>query len=111
MVLDPTPSDRLKDLTERFERYDGKAFIGDAAWQHIEGEAGPTMAVFIEKYVRRPISEIDKHAHELLDFAISREEQSFVLQFGTGDERVTWRVNRHEDQRLASENGDSQEPE
>jgi hypothetical protein len=48
LVLDPTPSSRFDDLKAAFEQYNGRAYIGDDAWRHIETEAGPTMATFVE---------------------------------------------------------------
>ncbi len=56
VVLDPTPNPRLSELQAEFEAKGGHAYIGDAAWQHLESEAGDTMAKFIERYVRVPIS-------------------------------------------------------
>ncbi len=58
VVLDPTPNHRLTELSEQFVRSGGTVYIGDDAWAHLEGRAGPTMAVFLEAYVRRPIAAI-----------------------------------------------------
>ena len=52
LVLDPTPSHRLDDLSAAFRAVGGEAHIGSAAWEHIEARSGPTMATFVEKYVR-----------------------------------------------------------
>lgn len=59
LVLDPTPSSRLDDLTAEFEKYGGCAYVGDDAWQHLETKAGPTMSVFVSKYIREPLKEVD----------------------------------------------------
>lgn len=62
LVLDPTPSTRLDDLVAEYQRFNGLAYIGDEAWKHLEEKAGPIMGVFIEKYVRTPLREVDtKH--------------------------------------------------
>ena len=58
VVLDPTENNKLTDLQAAFRRHGGEAYIGDDAWGHLEAEAGPTMANFIERYVRRPVGEI-----------------------------------------------------
>lgn len=58
VVLDPTENSKLTGLQAAFRRHGGEAYIGDDAWGHLEDEAGPTMAAFIERYVRRPVGEI-----------------------------------------------------
>lgn len=58
VVLDPTPNHRLQDLSRAFKAAGGLVYIGDAAWEHLEGRAGPTMAVFLENYVKRPVADI-----------------------------------------------------
>jgi hypothetical protein len=55
IVLDPTPSSKLVQLTTAFRKAEGEVYAGDAAWAHLEEAAGPSMAVFLEKYVRAPI--------------------------------------------------------
>lgn len=72
LVLDPTPSQRLSDLSRAFEEVKGKVYVGDDAWTHIESQAGPSMAVFIEKYVRQPISQLTQHEDSLLDLTARR---------------------------------------
>ncbi|MEX0697513.1 MAG: hypothetical protein WEB85_06865 [Dongiaceae bacterium] len=111
MVLDPTPSSRLTDLAAEFRKYGGDAYIGDEAWQHIEAEGGKTMATFIEKYVRRPIEQIDKHADELLNLAISAAEDksTFSISMGNRKQSHQWEIARREDPSLAS--GSEDEPE
>jgi len=55
VVLDPTPNVRLTELQEVFRANGGEAYVGDAAWEHLESEAGEVMGRFLEQYVRRPI--------------------------------------------------------
>jgi DNA mismatch endonuclease Vsr len=92
LVLDPTPSSRLDDLKAAFERFGGRAYIGDEAWQHIEAEAGTTMATFVEKYVRRPIAALDEHSMELLDLyvAAERDQSAFRFRLGSGPGAHEW---------------------
>ncbi|NJP06442.1 MAG: restriction endonuclease [Chloroflexaceae bacterium] len=87
LVLDPTPNTRLNDLIAEFDRYDGRAYIGSEAWQHIANESGPTMAAFVEKYVRRPIAALDEHALTLLDLsvAINHDRSAVTLRLSGGD--------------------------
>ena len=61
LVLDPTPNPKLDELRKVFLENNGLVFIGDEAWQHLDAEAGPTMATFLEKYVRKPISDLPAH--------------------------------------------------
>lgn len=111
MVLDPTPSHRLTDLAQEFRKYEGRALIGDDAWKHIEEEGGGTMATFIEKYVRRPIQEIDDQADALLGLSISSPDGTkFDVVIRNERENYAWEIGRREDPSLASE-PDEDEPE
>ena len=58
IVLDPTPNPKLTELSNAFTRGGGEAYIGDDAWNHLDTEAGPTMAQFLDKYVRAPIEDL-----------------------------------------------------
>jgi hypothetical protein len=55
VVLDPTPNPRLAELKKTFTNSGGQAFIGAEAWEHLESIAGPSMARFLEGYVREPL--------------------------------------------------------
>ena len=98
MVLDPTPSARLDDLERQFRRFGGRAFIGDEAWAHLEDEAGEVMSTFIEKYVRRPIREIDEHSSELLGLSISAVGTTqFSVTLKNDHQEYVWHIPRRED--------------
>lgn len=105
LVLDPTPSTRLDDLTSEYARVGGEAFIGAAAWTHIEGEAGPTMATFVERYVRRPILSVDKYADELLSLHIERsnDQRALIVTLAGEGEEHSWSIERAENQALENE--------
>ena len=60
LVLDPTPSTRLADLSSAYARFGGRAYTGEDGWNHILEKAGPVMGQFIEKYVRRAVQEVDR---------------------------------------------------
>jgi hypothetical protein len=61
IVLDPTPSPRLDELIAAFKMNRGKCHIGPEAWAHMESKAGKTMTVFLERYIRPPLTEMAKH--------------------------------------------------
>lgn len=61
IVLDPTPSPRLVELIAAFTASGGKHYVGTEAWAHMDSKAGKTMAVFLERYIRPPLTEMAKH--------------------------------------------------
>jgi hypothetical protein len=61
VVLDPTPSPRLDELIAAFATHHGRHFVGRDAWAHMESKAGGTMAVFLERYIRPPLTEMATH--------------------------------------------------
>lgn len=65
IVFDPTPNPKLEELQQAFLSADGDYYVGDDAWQHLENAAGPTMAAFLEKYVRHPIQALLEEAPSL----------------------------------------------
>ncbi|EHN8902922.1 hypothetical protein F6R80_000544 [Enterobacter asburiae] len=93
LVLDPTMNPRLDDLQQAYIQNGGAAYLGDAAWQHLEEQAGEVMSQFIERYVRRPIEDIsrfetnslgfyDVNHSNLLDLNISNAGGRLNLQIG-----------------------------
>jgi len=58
VVLDPTPNPKLDELVRAFTSNGGEAYLGDEAWNHLKTEAGPEMAVFLERYIREPLDDI-----------------------------------------------------
>lgn len=59
IVLDPTESHRLTDLTQAFRDNSGQVFIGEAAWLHLEEKAGTIMSQFIDNYIKPPLETIN----------------------------------------------------
>lgn len=92
LVLDPTPSNRLDELTREYTRYAGRAYVGDEAWRHIEDKAGHTMGLFVEKYVRAPLREVDAAFSRLQP--ISLEQTASVVEIRIGDTPFTVRRSR-----------------
>jgi len=89
LVLDPTPSGRLGDLITEYSRYGGTAYIGDDAWAHIEERTGENLAVFIEKYVKRPILEVTNSYTELKPIALSLDDSSITIQIGEDQQIIS----------------------
>ncbi|RXD02523.1 ApaLI family restriction endonuclease [Sphingomonas sp. UV9] len=105
LVLDPTTSHRLTDLSAAFADVGGEAYIGDDAWAYLEDQAGPTMATFVEKYVRTPIAEVDQFSSELLNLKIERTEEAPEFKLTLFDKSChhTLPIHRSEDQSLSSD--------
>ena len=66
------------------------------------------MATFVEKYVRRPIAEVDRWASNLLDFRIEsdRDAAAFIITLFDHAQEFQWRIRRAEDQSLSTEETD-----
>ena len=62
VVLDSTPNPKLTELADSFRREGGEVYTGNEAWEHLDSLAGPTMARFLDKYVRTPINQLLKDA-------------------------------------------------
>lgn len=77
VVLDPTPNPKLAALTKAFLAERGEVYTGAKAWEHLDGLAGPTMARFLETYVRGPIEALLNEASDTLP------ELSLAMRDGT----------------------------
>ena len=55
ILFDPTANEKQEALKEAFLAKGGEVYIGQEAWGHLDAVAGPTMARFIDRYVREPI--------------------------------------------------------
>ena len=84
IVLDPTPNPKLTDLSKAFAGAGGAIYTGDEAWAHLEGEAGGTMARFLETYVRSPLDALLNSAPvDLPDLTLSMQADAVVFNVGT----------------------------
>lgn len=106
LVLDPTPNPTLAALQACFEQEGGEAYVGEAAWEHLEAEAGPTMATFIHRYVRTPIRDVSQFSGELLGLAARRLAGGDV-QITVGGHEL--HIIRAKDAALSDELGDEEE--
>ena len=91
VVLDPTPDQKLSELSQAFLKSGGEAYIGNDAWCHLHNEAGPTMARFLEKYVRAPITDLLSRTPESLPEISLKMSQDLITITINGDEL---RINR-----------------
>jgi hypothetical protein len=83
LVLDPTPNPKLDELRRAFLASGGLAFVGKEAWQHLDAEAGPTMATFLETYVRKPIDDLLQNVPvELPDMTLGMSGSRFTVRIG-----------------------------
>lgn len=90
VVLDPTPNPRLAELQTVFRECGGEAYVGDAAWDHLESEAGDLMGRFLDRYVRRPIQSLLAAAPVALPpLTASDEGDSIHLRLGGHVIRIT----------------------
>jgi hypothetical protein len=84
VVFDPTENPKLKELAAAFRSADGKVYIGEAAWMHLEETAGATMGVFLEKYVRSPLQDLlESLPEELPDLTVSLTAERVIFALGT----------------------------
>jgi len=90
VVLDSTSNSKLSDLCKAFEQAGGQTFVGEDAWRHLEESAGPTMAIFIDKYVKEPLQTLLDASHSLSalpDLMLSQDSSS--ITFTVGNESST----------------------
>lgn len=80
LVLDPTPSNKLDELSKKFIECKGEFYHGKNAWEYIKEKSGDVISVFVEKYIRTAISEIeDIQPATLEEITLSWEEQEIVI--------------------------------
>ncbi|MDI1277274.1 hypothetical protein [Methylobacter sp.] len=91
LVLDPTPSNRLDELSKKFIDCGGELYQGEDSWLHMEEKSGEVVSVFIEKYIRPAISEIEEiHLATLEQITLTWEEQKIIIS-GAG---ATYQIKR-----------------
>lgn len=89
IVLDPTSSTRLTELTEEFEKYDGLVYIGEHAWRHLEEKAGKIMSHFIDNYIKPPLKTInDFDTSKLSSIKLTWDSDKIIIQGGTMKYRI-----------------------
>lgn len=91
LVLDPTPSTRLEELSSEYRKYNGEAYIGDDAWVHLREKAGEVMSVFLEQYVRVPLFKIDDAYEILPPLTLEYDGDTDEIRLTIGQERKNLR--------------------
>jgi len=59
LVLDPTPSSHFSELQQAFVTAGGTSYQGEEAWAYMTKKAGKIMAVFLKKYIKPPLDEME----------------------------------------------------
>lgn len=101
VCMDSTANPKLDALIKAFQAQKGEVFIGDDAWAHLEGVAGKTMAIYLEKYVRTPIQSLLKEAPDVLPDLTAKWSKASI-DIGVAGE--TLKIERHP--APAEDNGD-----
>jgi hypothetical protein len=84
VVLDPTPNPKLAELTKVFLEEGGEVYTGAMAWEHLDQLAGPTMARFLETYIRGPIEALLAEASDVLpELSLAMRDGTIVVSVGT----------------------------
>ena len=94
LVLDSTPNPKLIELEQAFIAQNGEVYKGTAAWEHLDSLAGPTMSLFLEKYVRGPIERLISEAPQKLPNFVATISDGGDIVITVGDE--TFYIFRHE---------------
>lgn len=100
IVFDSTPSPKLTELMSAFEAAGGKSHVGPDAWGHLEDLAGPTMAKFLDRYLRDPLDNLLAAVPDALpEIKVTMESERVVFALGYGEYEAR---REEEDAELAS---------
>ncbi len=94
VVFDDTANDKLDAIIKAFRAVNGQVYKGKEAWEHLDQVAGPTMAKFIDTYVRQPIQAMLDAVPSLDNLPpLGLSVDGTTLTLAIGDERHT--IERH----------------
>lgn len=93
VVLNSTPNPKLAELERAFRDQNGEVYKGDAACEHLDNLAGPTMSLFLENYVRGPIDRLIAEAPQKLPKFVAKMSDNDI-SISIGDESL--RIVRHD---------------
>jgi len=89
IVLDPTTSNRFVQLSDLFMSLGGLVFVGEAAWRHIEERAGPTMASFVENYIKPALDAASEFDTTQLDpITMTWSPSSVIIRIGDKEHKI-----------------------
>jgi hypothetical protein len=81
LVLDPTPSPRLHELSQKYLASRGEFYQGDDAWEYMARHAGDIISVFIERYIRPAIAEIENiELAQLSTIQLSWTDETVIIE-------------------------------
>lgn len=81
VVLDPTPSNRLTELSKVFNDNEGTVYVGAEAWVHLEEKSGNIMSHFIDNYIKPPLSAINEFdTTELNDITLKWTDDEITIE-------------------------------
>lgn len=84
LVLDPTPSSKLEELSRKFIENGGEFYNGEEAWAYMEKETGEVIAIFIKKYIKpiiKVIEEVD--IDEMAEITLAATPTSIAITSST----------------------------
>ncbi|MDY7020546.1 MAG: DNA cytosine methyltransferase, partial [Cyanobacteriota bacterium] len=89
LVLDPTPSERLTELSQKFMEHGGEFYQGEDAWNHMKEQAGTIVSVFINQYIKPAIQDIESiDTTELQSLSLTWDSNQVVISIGSDRYRI-----------------------
>lgn len=88
LVLDPTESDKLSEITKDYEAAAGRCLTGQAAWDEIKRNAPGHLSIFVEKYIEKPIEALTNQRIsqvQLENLSITQNGQDIIISVGNRD--------------------------
>lgn len=95
LVLDSNPSTKLADLIAEYSKYNGRAYIGESAWNHLETKAGNVMGYFIKKYIRVPLDAVKDTNTNLEPIYLGFQENSMVVKIADRSFSISHSIERN----------------
>jgi len=98
VVLDGTANVKLAELEQAFIEQNGEVYKGAAAWEHLDDLAGPTMSIFLDKYVRGPLDRLISEAPQELPMLIATmTDENVNISIGEETLQIARRTSRTEE--------------
>lgn len=89
VVFDGTNNSKLSELSDAFLKHGGQVYVGEDAWAHLESEAGPTMGIFVDKYIRGPLDDLlAQTPTDLPSITLLIQPDFISIRIGTEELRV-----------------------
>lgn len=85
IVFDPTPSVLLDKLKRQYELCGGRYALGEDAWNELSQKAGKEMSVFINKYIKPPITHMEEVNLIATSISLENKESSIIISDNNGN--------------------------